>query len=230
MKTRTLKLLLVAMCLFAFISKIDAQNTEEDILKKGYISDAIINIVIDHLPVGWKFKDENGFFIFQRTDSIWQLMENTLNVPLEKKEDRFKRIQANGRKTVAKIVIRYEKKWDFLKVQEVSLANMEVYNKIRLLPGKYKITGLKDLKLSSKGNTVYTPITEDDKKRIANYYAERLVLEGKIVGSPDLSSQLYSLFVVEKSGCNDENHLVYPDAASVELYSILTLCREICGK
>jgi hypothetical protein len=98
------------------------------------------------------------------------------------------------------------------------------------LPEKFKITSLKDQKLSSKGNIIYTPKTETDKKRIADFYIEREKLQGKIIKLPELSSQKYSLFILAKDGCNDESHIVYPDEASVELYSILSFLREICGK
>ncbi len=211
-------------------SKLCAQNTEEDIIKKGYIDDAIINIIIDHLPNGWKFKNEKGCFIIQRQDSIWELSENTLNVPIEKREDKIKRIQANGKKTVSEIIIKFEDKWDFLKVQEATINNTSVSNDIRLLPDKYKITGLKDASLSSKEKVVYTPKTDEEKNRISNYNAELKQLKEKIIKIPDMSSQKYSLFVIAKNGCNDDNHIVYPDAASVELYTVMALFREVCGK
>jgi hypothetical protein len=211
-------------------TKLHAQYSEEEIVKKGYTTDGIINILIDYIPAGWKFSEDSGTFVFQRNDSVFELTENTLNVPFEKMDDRINRIQANGKKTVSKIVIKYEDKWDFLKVQEASLNNTSVYNEIRLLPEKYQITVLKDPVLSSKGNFVYTPKTDADKKRISQYYYERKRLEGKIIKLPDLSSQKYSLFINSKSGCNDENHIVCPDEASVELYSILSFLREVCGK
>jgi hypothetical protein len=230
MKTQSFKLLITLVYILLFIHQIKAQYSEEEIVKKGYTTDGIINILIDYIPAGWKFSEENGYFIFQRNDSILELTENTLNVPFEKKEDRIKRILENGKKTVSKIVIKYEDKWDFLKVQEASLNNASVYNEIRLLPEKYQITLLKDPILSSKGNYVYSPKTEADKKRISDYYFERKQLENKIIKLPDLNSQKYSLFINLKCGCNDENHLVFPDEASVELYSILSFLREVCGK
>ena len=195
--------------LFLFSTlKIKAQNSEEEVVKKRDTTDGILNIIISHIPAGWNFKEENGFFIFQRNDSIWQLTENTLNVPFEKKEDRMKRIQAYGIKSVSKIVIRYEDKWDFLKLQEADLNNSSIYNEIRQLPDKMNIAALKDIKLSRKGNVVYTPITNADKIKIENYYKERDRLQNKIIKVPDHNTQKYSLFIVSKTGCNDELHLV----------------------
>ncbi len=230
MKSQNVKLVIATLFVLLYSQKINAQYSEEEIVTKGYTKDAIINILIDHLPNGWKFTDTNNCFIFQRTDSILVLTENTLNVPIEKKEDKIKRIQALGKKAVSKIVIKYEPKWDFLKVQEVATNNSSVYNELRLLPKKYKIVDLKDTKLSTKENIIYTPKNDADAKKIANYYIEKKQIEEKIIKSPDLSSQNNSLFIVSMSGCNDENHIVFPDEASVEVYSFMTFCREICGK
>jgi len=212
------------------ISKVSAQASEEEIVTTGYRSDGIINIIIEYLPKGWTFRESNGFFIIQRADSILVLNENTLNMPVEKKELKDNRIIKNGKKTVGKIIIRYEDKWDFLKFQEASLNNSTVYNEISLLPAKMGITQLKDAKLSAKGNTVYTPQTDQDKLKIEKYYTERKKLENKIVKTPDNSTQKYSLFIVSKSGCNDDSHIIYPDEASVELYKIISFINEISGK
>jgi hypothetical protein len=230
MRTPSLIVLTINSLLLFSTLNIKAQYSEDTVVKKSYTSDGIINIIIDHIPAGWSFKEENGFFIFQRNDSIWQLTENTLNIPLEKKEDRMKRIQANGIKTVSKMVIRYEDKWDFLKLQEANLSNSSVKNEIRLLPDKMEIRQLKDPKLSNKGNSVYTPKTEADKVRIENYYVELKKLESKIIIVPDNSSQKYSLFYTYESGYNDNTHYIYPEEASNELFQIKNLFRELCGK
>jgi hypothetical protein len=223
-------LVLTISSLFLFSTqKIKAQYSEDTVVKKSYTADGIINIIIDHIPARWSFKEENCFFIFQRNDSIWQLTENTLNVPFEKKEDRMKRIQATGIKTVSKIVIRYEDKWDFLKLQEASISNSSVKNEIRSLPDKMEIRQLKDTKLSSKGNSVYTPKTEADKIRLEKYYLELKKLESKIISVPDNSSQKYSLFYTFESGYNDNTHYIYPEEASNELFQIKNLFRELCG-
>ncbi len=215
---------------FILLKSTSAQSSEEEITKEPYRSDAIISMIINYLPAGWTFTESNGFYIIQKTDSIWVLAENTLNAPAEKKEEKIKRIKANGIKTVAKILVRYEKKWDFIKIQEVSFNNMSVNNEITALESKYNIAKLKDTKLSSKSKIVYTPLNEDDVKRINDYYAEKKQLEDKLIKSPDFSSQQYSLFVISKTGIIDEDHSVFPDKASVECYTIMALMREVCGK
>ncbi|HOY32022.1 MAG TPA: hypothetical protein PKW80_09100 [Bacteroidales bacterium] len=229
---RSIRIFLIPVILFftAGISAVSAQYSEEELITTGYRSDGIINILIDYLPAGWTFHESNGFFIIQRTDSIWVLSENTLNVPFEKQKERNERIIKNGKRAVSKIVIRYEDKWDFLKFQEASLTNSAVQNEIIQLPEKIGIKELRDSKLSTKGHTVYTPQSEADEQKISKYYVERKKLEDKIIRTPDNNTQKYSLFVVSKIGCNDDAHIVSPDEASVELYSIISFINEISGK
>ncbi len=223
--------LLTALILFTFnMTSVTAQSSEEEIAKEPYRSDAIIRMIIYYLPSGWTFSESNGYFIIQKTDSIWVLEEDPLSNPSEKKEEKNKRIQVTGKKTVANIIIKYEKKWEFIRVQEVSLNNLSVTNEIKALPEKYKISHLKDMKLSTKNKIVYSPVTQEDVKLIEDYYAEKKRLEAKLIISPDYSTQQFSLFIVSKTGCIDKNHLVYPESASMECYTILALIREVCGK
>ncbi len=225
------RLILVSGIIFALlISKAHAQYTEKEAQGKGYLSDAIVGIIINYLPQGWTFRDSANFFIIQRADSIWELNENTSNTLKEKKDDRNARIRANGKKTVAKILIRYEKKWDFIKIQEASFNNTSIISQIASLEKKYDISKLKDSKLSSKSGIVYTPVTEDDTKRLQNYYKEKKDLEQKTMKIPDYSTEKFSLFIISKTGCIDDEHWVYPDKASVETYTVLSLIREVCGK
>ncbi len=222
----------VALIVFFAVSvhSVSAQSSEAEIAKEPFRSDAIISMLLYYMPAGWTFSDVNGHFIIQRNDSIWILEENTMSTINEKKEDRNRRIQAKGEKTTAQIVIKYEKKWDFIKVQEASYKNLSITNEINALSNKYKIAHLKDTKQSTKEKIVYTPVSHEDVKLIENYYAEKKRLESQLIPTPDYSTQQYSLFIVSKRGCIDETHAVYPDKASLECYSILALLREVCGK
>ena len=223
----------VAMLTVLLVIRFDtvsAQSSEAEIAKEPYRSDAIISMLLYYMPAGWTFSDVNGHFIIQRNDSIWVLEENTISTMSEKKEDRNRRIQAKGKKTVARIAIKYEKKWDFIKIQEASYKNLSITNEVNALSNKYKIGHLKDTKLSTKERIVYTPVSPEDVKQIESYYAEKKRLESQLIPTPDYSTQQYSLFIVSKSGCIDETHAVYPDKASLECYTILSLLREVCGK
>ena len=217
--------------LFAFsFNNVSAQSSEAEIAREPYRSDAIISMILYYMPAGWTFREADGHFIIQRNDSIWELEENTMSTINEKKEDKNRRIQANGKKTVAQIVIKYEKKWDFIKIQEASFKNLSITNEINALSSKYKIAHLKDARQSTKEKIVYTPVTREDVKLIETYYAEKKRLEAQMIHTPDYSTQQYSLFIISKSGCIDEAHAVFPDKASLECYSILALLREVCGK
>ncbi|MDD4213938.1 MAG: hypothetical protein PHR81_03920 [Bacteroidales bacterium] len=229
-KTLTVLFLAIFINLNLFSIKANAQSSEAEIFTTGYRTDATINLIINYLPKGWTFSESNGNFIIQRSDSVWVLKTNTVNVKKEKKEARQERIVRDGLKTVAKIVIRYEDKWDFLKRQEANLHNSSVNSEIRKLPEKMGIQHLKDAKLSGKGNIVYTPVTEQDKIKIDNYYKERAKLEATLIRIPDHSTQKYSLFIISKIGCNDDSYFVFPSESSVELFGILNFINEVSGK
>jgi hypothetical protein len=211
-------------------NKIFAQATEEEISKEFYKADGNINLIINNLPAGWVFTADKGDFIIFRKDSVLILSENRINAPLENKEVKLNHIKEFGVKTQAKVIIHYENKWDFLRIQEAQIKNASIMDEIQKLPEKMKITSLLDSKLSRKGKPVYTAKNEKDQLCISNYYKEEERLEKKIVKLPDFNSQLYSLFIVSEDGKEDNMHYVYPTGASIELYTILSLFREACGK
>ncbi len=229
MKT-IIKITIAIFLICLSVNSIFAQASEKEIAKEFYRADGNINIVLNNLPKGWNFKEEKGFFIITRNDSVISLTENTTNPSSEKKEDRIARIKEHGKKILAKIVIKYEAKWDFLKTQEAQLKNASTIEELNKLADKMKITALLDPVKSKKNQAVYTAKNEADKTKIANYYKEKEKLEKKIVITPDYNSKDYSLFKVSTEGMEDDNTLVYPVSASIELYSILALFREACGK
>lgn len=229
MKSR-IYLIIALLLSFTKISNVKAQASEEELSKEFYRADGNINLVLNELPKGWMLKEEKGFFIITRMDSVLVLEGNRINAPAETREARIKRIKENGVKTQAKIVIRYENKWDYLRIQEAQIKNAATIDEISKLADKMKISALYDSKLSRKNQAVYTPKNETDKVNIANYYKEKDKLEKKIITIPDFNSQLYSLFIISTNGMDDDMHIVYPGEASLELYSILSLFREACGK
>jgi hypothetical protein len=207
-----------------------AQASEKEISKEFYRADGNINLIINYLPAGWSFREENGCFIISRKDSALMLIDTSMNFSTEKSEARNKRIQEHGVKILPQIVIRHEDKWDFLRIQEAQIRNSELQGQLYNLADKMGVAPLLDAKLSRKGRPVYTAVTEADKKKLANYYKEKEKLEKKIITVPDFSSQNYSLFIVSSTGKIDDTHIVYPASASNEVYTILALFREACGK
>jgi len=206
------------------------QASEKEISKEFYKADGNINLILNNLPSGWAFTEANGNFIIYRKDSVFVLNENRINAPFENEEIRIKRIKENGVKTQAEIIIHYENKWDFLKIQEAQLKNAAIRDEISKLPEKLKIATLLDPKLSRKNNPVYTARNEKEKLNIAANYKEKENLEKTLLKIPDYNTQFYSLFNVSSSGKEDNMHWVLPVEASIELYTILTLIREACGK
>jgi hypothetical protein len=227
---KTFARIITTFLMMISVNKTYSQASEEEISKEFYRADGNLNLVLNNLPKGWVFKEDKGFFKIFRKDSVLMLAENRINAPVEKSEDRIKRIKEYGVKTLCEIVIRYENKWDFLKVQEAQIKNASTMDEINKLADKLKISSLLDPQLSRKNQAVYTPKNNKDKLNIANYYKEKERLEKTLIKTPDYTSQFYSLFNVSSNGMEDNMHIVYPSEASVELYTILSLFREVCGK
>jgi hypothetical protein len=207
-----------------------AQSTESEISKEFYKADANISIVLNYIPKNWVFTADSNHFTITCTDTVWILDENRINAPMEKKEDQIARIKSNGKRIVQVIVLRYVNKWTPDQLQQAKIQNAYYDDEIHKLPSKYNIEYLRDNKLSGKRGTIYTPTNEQEKKRIEQYEMELAKLQGKKTILPDFHSEKYSLFLESTTGKMDDNHLVYPGENSIELYTILSTFREICGK
>ena len=110
------------------------------------------------------------------------------------------------------------------------IQNAAIDDQIRALPEKMGVSHLYDKELSSKNQTVYTPANENDKKRLEEYHVALQKLQASKIRTPDFNTQLYSIFRGDIQGAGDEMHLVYPEKPSLELYTILSTFREVCGK
>lgn len=227
-----MKKILLTSLVFSLIhsSAILAQSSESEIEKAFYMSDQYISIVLNYMPKGWSFNAVGDKFILTSPDTVWVLEENRNNAPVEKKEDLIKRIKESGIRVIPEIVIRYEDKWTPDKIQQSLIQNAAIDNEIAGLPEKYNITQLFDKKLSSKNHTVYTATNEKEKGLIVQFEKEKSSLLAKKVILPDFHTQKYSLFLISSQGKNDDMHVVYPDRPSLELYTIISTFREVCGK
>ena len=227
---KTLKI--ISVLLFALIldSKGMAQSSEREIRKEFYRADGIVSMIINYLPSGWKFYESQGRFIIEYADSVYILNENRVNVPAEDKIQREKRIREHGKKGVSRIVIVYEPRWDILRVQEAGIKNTAISDQIRGLYKKYDMASLADQKLSRKDAPVYKARNVAEQARLDGFYREKALLESQLIRVPDYHTELYSLFVIEKCGYADEITVVSPEEASLGLYKVLALLREVCGK
>ena len=161
-------------------------------------------------------------------DSIYILLENRINAPSEPAEKLAERIQKFGTMGVAKIIYRYEPKWTKEAIEKVKKNNAYILEQIQNLPQKYNIQHLYDKSLSTKNKNIYVPTNEKEAETIKKFEKEYNELNSKLIEVPFIHTQKYSLFLENIEGCNDENHVVYPQEASLEVYSILVLIRELC--
>lgn len=222
------KLILIFTGALAFVTNSFSQSTASEINKNFYLADANISILINYIPEGWTFIASGDTFIIRSCDTAWVLEENRINVPREDNEKRIQRILAKGKRIIPEILIKYEVKWSLDKIQQAKIFNTSIENKIQQLEKKYNIDQIE--KKVSKNGIEYFPINEKENKLLDAYYKEKEELTTKKINIPDFHTQKYSLYIISKQGCNDENHIIHPDNLSTELYTILTYIREICGQ
>ncbi len=220
----------ISILLFCVSTNLNAQSSESEISKEFYKADAQLSIILHYLPENWSFSTEGDLFIISCKDSAWVLSENRINAPMEKKEVMEARVKQFGKKVMPRIVIEYHEKWDADKIQLSAIKNAAIDDEVRELPEKYHITGLLDSALSGKFGAVYTPKNDKDRKLLQQYENERENLLKKKIVMPDFHSEKYSLFIREISAVGDEMHTVVPEQISMDVYTILSTFREVCGK
>lgn len=207
-----------------------AQSSAREIENEFYKADPQISIFIHHLPAGWTFRAVDGLFIVSAPDSAWVLEGSPEQASLNSRTAREEQIRKNGRKILPQVVLGYENRWTADQVQTAKIGNAAIDDEIRQLPGKYKLLELKDTALSTKSRIVYTPRDDKDAKRIRQYEKEMADLLAQKKVLPDFHSGKYSLYLRELVGAADETHWVAPASASLNVYTVLSTLREICGK
>ncbi len=223
-----LSLSLVVLLLGSLHSQ--AQSSAREIDQAFYKADPQISILIHHLPAGWTFRATDGLFLISAPDSAWVLESAPEDLQAPGKAAREERIRREGKKVLPQVILGYEAKWSADQLQLVKIANAAIDDEIRKLPVKHNLMGLKDTVLSSKLRIVYTPKNEKDAKRLQQYEKELLKLTAEKKRMPDFHSGNYSLSIREVTGAGDETHWVAPASASLEVYTVLSTLREICGR
>lgn len=224
------KLLILCIIINCSTFGLFAQSSESEISNDFYKADAQLSIVLHYLPENWTFTANDTCFTLRSTDTVWVLDENRINAPMEQKDVQIARIKKHGRSTFPEIQIKYQEKWNPEQIQLAKITNAAIDGEVYGLAAKFKISHLFDSVATTKFHTVYTATTEKERKLIEQYEIERArQLANKIV-LPDFHSEKYSLFVERISGAGDEMHLVFPDQASIDIYTILSTFREVCGK
>jgi len=221
MKTQIIILYLIA-CSFT----LKAQNTDSAFC---YQDDYILIKLIPLLPQGWTFLEKDNEFIIQRNDSVYIVDRKNLKINRGEnlKDDT---IIKYGTKTQSKIIFKYENRWSYEQNIIANSNNMIIYEQLKKLPEKYKITDLADKSKSTRETIVYFGKTDEEKELIKQFEKEKNVWMSKIITKPNYHTEKYSLFLKSTYGCNDDFYSVYPSVASLQLYTILTLFFELTEK
>lgn len=222
-------LLLVLAVLLAFPAILRAGG--DDAVKID--EDAVLKEVRTSLPANWSLvAEKDGALVLRRNEPVWVLMENRINAPPghESDEELAERIRKAGRETPCEIVFRTEKKWSEEKLRQAQADDERLREAIAKLPEKHKITHLRNPGLSRKGEDVYVGKGPEEAQRISAWALEKSDLEAKRILLPDCASEKYSLFLVSRSGAEDEFHLVAPRAGSEELAAVERRMGEVCGR
>lgn len=225
----TMKKLLIIL-FFVFVSQ-QISYGQSDSITKFSINDSIVYKIYSLFPAGWTFIQEGDKFIIQRTDSIYSLEEYRFGSSHsgETKDERNIRIQKEGKKSISRIILRYEDRWSYLKAVGTKNSNILYKKELSNLAEKHKITKLYNQELSTRQNPVYTGTTEEEKDAIKKFEKERSEIQAKIYTLPNYNTEKYSIFLISFEGGNDDNHYIFPEEASLQLYSILALFYEYAG-
>lgn len=222
-----MKTLLISLFIVCASIQMSAQDSfNDDFFKK----DAILKSIYSVIPKGWVMSYDSSNITIYRKDSILVLYENRINAKPESAASIEERAVKHGKKELAFIRYRYDLIWDALRILDAQQNNEKIWAEIKKLPNRHGIERLKDPQRSSKERIVYAPVTHKDSMRVAAYereYQEKLT---QMIQLPNFHTQLYSLFLVEKNGLNDEYRMVYPLNVSIELSQIELLFKELCGK
>lgn len=199
---------------------------------KSILNDSILNRVYSYLPKGWTVIESTNQIAFLRLDSVYSLEEyrfGSSNIG-ETKAERNERIKNEGKKGVSKFVLRYEDKWSYSKLLSSKNNNTYYNQKLQKLPEKYKISNLYNAELSTKQNPVYIGVTDKEKDAIKKFEKEREEISAKITTLPNYNTEKYSFFIISMEGCNDDNHYVLPEEASLQFFKLISLFTEFAGQ
>ena len=221
-----MKTIIFLFCFFINSCLVTAEPSDTTF---NYKNDNILKKIFSVLPSGWKFFEKDGFIIIERTDSVTMINRRQINkFSLQKIQDDT--IMKYGFKAKSSIVYKYEKRWTYENTVKANGNNMLIYQQLQKLPEKYNISKLFNKSESTKINTVYKGSDKQEIMLIEQYEKEKDMLESQLIKLPDYHTEKYSLFLVSKYGCNDDEHSVLPAEASIQLYDILILFRELTEK
>lgn len=216
-------LLITFISLIVICFGVNAQQSNEE-------NDKILLNIKNKIPSNWNYIRTSSRIHLIRSDSVFILKENRINAPKESRDNLDERIKKYGQLGASKIIYRYEPRWSKEVLKNAYNSNSKISKEIKKLPQKYNIEHLYNKSLSTKKNIIYTPTNEAEKNRIKQYEIEYNELSSKLITVPTLHTENFSLFIDDVQGCNDNNQVIFPETASIEVYSIMVLVSELCDK
>ena len=192
-------------------------------------NDSLLTALKERIPQGWNVLLSEDELRIERKDSVWVLSENKINAPerIFSEGEEIERIKKYGKMMQSSFVFRLEDKWSEENIQSNKEKNENINEKVKVLPEKYGIVHLYDSSLSRKGNDVFIGNNEEERNRIHEYEVEKFKIEKGLIKIPDYNSEKYSLFLISKTGMEDEFHSVYPKEVSEEMYGIEKILNEV---
>jgi hypothetical protein len=212
---------------FVFSSFCVQSQTSDSIF--DYKTDQILSKILKSLPKGWTFYEQKGELIIEKNDSIVIAEKAQIGVAANKKVSQDS-VLKYGYKSKSRIIYKYSTRWTYEQTLNANSNNTKIYQQIKELPTKYKITNLFDKGKSSRNKNVYTGKTDEEKKIILQYEKEKGLLTSKLILIPNYHTDNYSLFLLSTSGVNNNFVTVYPNEASLQLNDILNLFYELTEK
>ena len=194
-------------------------------LEEMFQSDKKISLVKEGLPKGWELVFQESSLICQRTKEISTMMVNRINAPatFETPEQKKKRFETLGRKTILRIILRVEPKWSAEKKRETKEINDSLNKKIGELISKFHLEKLFHSSAARKGLENAYSDDPREKQNLQEYRIERSELEKNVVKLPDFDSEKFSLFFDKSDGYDDEFHESFPPESLQEMREVKSL-------
>jgi hypothetical protein len=180
-----------------------------------YSSDAVLSKFVSEISGDWNVTEKDSTLIIESKDTMYIDFYNSAGVPLNDPEaNKYTEeyLKKKGKKTLARIEFRMEKKWSEEKIKATKAKNKLVQEKIDGLKGKYKLT---EINSSMRYNQeVFLGTTKKEEKRITKYKKEKEELEQSKIKIPVYNTENFSLIKISNNWqIGDSYHMlpqIYP--------------------
>lgn len=214
--------------LFAILIVFISNSSYPQLIPLSYEQDENLNLILEKIPDGWSVEWQSDTLIFKRQGDVYSLYENKINAPVsyETDEEFGERVKAHGSKIEAKVIVKLYHRWTPEKFAEANTHNNRIISKVLELQNDYDILRLRKESPHSKAGYFFVPETGDDEDRVRLFQIKKRELERELINIPDYHSEKFSYFISEIQGAEDEYVSISPQAASYEVYEILSLFQQ----